>query len=110
MFVPIELFDALATSIARVPFPVPMGVAAVELDDTHYAAIYTGKEGLRLASRQGSPVCVADFLTAPSVPLDTLPVTIRAKLDDALRVQRGRFLVVLAGQMSPIDVDSAPVA
>lgn len=108
MFVPIELFDALAENIARLPTVRPCGAATVELDGTHYAAVYDGRDGLRVASREGSPVTLADIRDAGFTRLETLPPHVVAKMEQAFAAQQRRFLVALASRYLPFDVDAAP--
>jgi hypothetical protein len=108
LFVPIELFDALARGIGRLTTHTPIGVGAIELEGVHYAAIYDKHDGLRIAAREGSPVTVADMRNAQHVPLESLPPHVRAKIDNAIKAQEQRFLVAIAGRMPVVDADALP--
>lgn len=107
LFVPVELFDALAASITRFPSPHAVGTAEVALDGVYYAAIYD-RHGLRIASREGSPVTVADILAAGSVPLDTLPPHVREVIDRAVQSKRERLALLFASRIPAVDVDAPP--
>lgn len=110
LFVPIELFDALAECIARLPTLHPCGAAAVEVDGTHYAAVYDGRYArLQIASREGAPVTLGDVQEAGFTPLATLPTHVRERLERAVLAQQQRFLVALASRYEPLDVDAAPI-
>ena len=107
MFVPLELFDALAAAIERIPTPYPWGAAKVEMDGTHYAALFD-RSGLRIAAREGSPVTLGDIQRASFVVLEELPPHVRAKMDRAVRTKVDRLVVILASRLPAVDVDAAP--
>jgi hypothetical protein len=107
LFVPVELFDALAKSITRFPSPHAVGTAEVELDGTYYAALFD-RHGLRVASREGSPVTVGDILVAGNVPLESLPPHVRVKIDRAVQAKQERLALLFASRLPAVDVDAPP--
>ena len=101
--VPIELFEFLARSIEKTPTPRPCGLATLKEGETHYAALYTSKEGLRVVVREGGPVLVADFFAGATIPVESLPPSVQRRLAEAFDTHRTQFLLFLAKRMTPVE-------